>query len=212
MTNQPIEAEQSRRNAPKPGEPGSETPDDPPGAADGTSAGGITFRGTTTADGAEIWRLVRESGVLDENSCYAYLLLCRDFADTCLVAERVGEIVGFVTAYRPPNRSESIFVWQIGVAAAARKQGLGKRLLKQLLARPACSDVRFLEATVSPSNRASRRLFESVAEELGVACDVSAGFAASDFRYQDADHDAEDLFRIGPLDRPATGDRHAPAR
>src|SRR5690606_4540692 len=64
----------------------------------------IAFEQPTVADGAEMWRLVRESGVLDENSCYAYLLLCRHFDSTCLVARQAGDVVGFVAAYRPPNR------------------------------------------------------------------------------------------------------------
>src|SRR5699024_2622490 len=78
----------------------------------------IIFRTPTVADGAGIWRIVQESGVLDLNSAYMYLLLSKDFADTCIVAERDNQLVGFATGYRPPKRPDSIFLWQIGIDAA----------------------------------------------------------------------------------------------
>lgn len=157
----------------------------------------ITFRTATLSDAGKIWQLVSDSGVLDENSRYCYLLLCRDFGDTCVVACRGSEMVGFVTAYRPPQRPDCIFIWQIGVAGAVRGQGLATRILEALLALPACRDVRVLEATVTPSNTASRRLFQSFAESLDVPCVIEQGFTAE--LCGDGDHEEEELFRIGPL-------------
>jgi diaminobutyrate acetyltransferase len=97
----------------------------------------FTLRSPTVDDGAAIWQLVRETGVLDENSAYAYLLLCRDFARTSLVAERDSQLAGFVTAYRPPQRLQMLFVWQISVSQSARRQGLG--LHHRTLHRVGCS-------------------------------------------------------------------------
>jgi L-2,4-diaminobutyric acid acetyltransferase len=150
------------------------------------------------ADAASIWRLVRDTGVLDVNSPYCYLLVCRDFAATSLVACVDGAIVGCALAYRPPPQPDTLFVWQIGVAAAARGRGLGRRLLAGLLALPAARDVTHLTATVTPENVASRRLFAGFARGLGVACvvDPAAGFAAELF---DGGHEREDAIRIGPL-------------
>src|SRR5690606_41582845 len=65
--------------------------------------------------------------------------------------------------YRPPARPEAVFVWQIGVHPRAQGQGLGRRLLLELLRRPAAADATHLEATVGVSNTASARLFQSVA-------------------------------------------------
>lgn len=171
--------------------------DNPSKAIHNDDDAGISFRAATLADAREMWQLVRDSGVLDENSRYCYLLLCRDFGQTCVVACRGATIVGFVTAYRPPTHPETVFVWQIGVAEAARGQGLAKRLLRTLVSLPACIDVRFLEATVTPSNTASRRLFQSFAKSLDVPCVVAEGFTADAFG--GGDHEAEDLFRIGPF-------------
>jgi len=157
----------------------------------------VVLRNPTVADAAEVWQLVRESGVLDANSCYVYLLLCEHFSDTCVVALRGDDLVGFVTAYRLPKRPDVLFVWQVGVDVSARRQGLGKTLLDHLLDLPACQGIRFVEATVAPSNQASRRLFESVARQRGASCTWRRGFVAADFG--GSSHEDEELVRLGPF-------------
>ncbi len=92
-----------------------------------------------------------------------------------------------------------LFVWQVAVAATARGAGLAKRMLLALPRRRAARGVRFIQATVAPSNRASRRLFESVARSLGAELEVGPGFGEGDFPA--GDHEREDCFRIGPLRR-----------
>lgn len=149
------------------------------------------------ADAADLWRLVRASGVLDENSCYAYLLCCRHFADTSVVAMQQGKAAGFVTAYRPPDQPHTVFVWQVGVASWARRQGIALAMLRHLLASPGCRDVTHLEATVTPSNTPSRRLFESLAEQIAAPLHVQEGFRSDHFA--SGDHEDEELFQIGPF-------------
>jgi L-2,4-diaminobutyric acid acetyltransferase len=56
---------------------------------------------------------------------------------------------------------------------------------------------RFLETTITPSNEASRRLFLSLARDLEARCRVTSFFSEEDFGGEN--HEAEDLFRIGPL-------------
>ncbi|MGE4220112.1 MAG: diaminobutyrate acetyltransferase [Alphaproteobacteria bacterium] len=164
---------------------------------------GVLLRRPLRADGAAIWKLVRDGGTLDLNSPYAYLLVATDFADTSLIAERGGEAVGFVAAYRPPPRPDTLFVWQVGVAPAARGQGLAGRMLAALADEAAGRrGVRWLEATVTPSNAASDALFRSFARRRGLACAVGDGFAAADFPDTDPKHEAERHYRIGPL-KPA---------
>lgn len=140
---------------------------------------------------------MRDSKVLDLNSPYAYLLLCSDFAETCVVAERAGRLVGFAGAYRPPPRPQSVFVWQIVTARDAQGSGLGGHLLDSLLARPACRGVRFLEATVTPSNEASEALFQGFARRRGVPLVRETAFAAGFF--PTAGQEDEIRLRIGPL-------------
>lgn len=159
---------------------------------------GIKFRNPAVADGCAMWELVRQDPSLDTNSCYAYLLLCRHHAQTCVVAHEGETLAGFVSAYIPPRQPDVLFVWQIVVHPRFRKRGLGKRLLRHALNLPACSALRFLEATVSPSNRASRRMFQSLADEMCAALHVGDCFGREDFPSQNHEH--EPLVRIGPLE------------
>lgn len=155
------------------------------------------FRAPVPADGAAIWELVRDSGELEPNTPYCYILFADHFAETCVLAERDGRIVGIVVGFMSPRRPGSVFVWQIGVAASERGRGLAKALISELLTRPCCKAVTHLEATVGVSNAASERLFRSVARDLGAICDVTEGFREDLF--PGGGHEAERLFTIGPI-------------
>lgn len=159
----------------------------------------MNIRKPNLADGQLIWNLVRESRVLDQNSAYCYLLQCRDYSETCAVAEDAEGLAGFVTGYCPPSNPEIWFVWQIGVAARARGQGVAKRLLWDVLGRH--DDLQHIEATISPSNQASRALFASLARELSVPLRETNGFEASLFP---EGHESEPRIHMGPftLSRP----------
>lgn len=154
----------------------------------------MKIRRPCAEDGARVWQLVQSSGVLDCNSSYVYLLLCTHFADTCAVAEEGDDLLGFVTGYRLPDKPQTWFVWQVAVSATARGRGLGKRLLRTVLARH--EDIRAVEATVSPSNHASRALFTSLARDLGVPLREGRGFASPLFPDS---HEDEPMLRIGPV-------------
>lgn len=156
------------------------------------------LRRPTPADAAGITRLIEACRPLDVNSTYAYLLLCHHFGDTCVVAEGDAGIVGFLSAYLPPGRGDTLFVWQVAVAESARGRGLASALVEETLGRESCSAVRFLEATVSPSNRASQALFQALARRLDTECRVSELFPQSLFG-GGASHESEELFRIGPF-------------
>lgn len=156
-----------------------------------------TFRNPEKADGADIWALVKKTGVLDLNSAYSYLMLGEYFSDTCVVAERKGKIVGFVSGFIPQDRPDTVFVWQVGVADSERGRGLAKQLLRQLLGSEACGDVHYLESTVTPSNTASTRLFRAIARELHTSCVIDDGFHEDLFPGEC--HETERLFRIGPF-------------
>jgi len=156
-----------------------------------------TFRNPTPEDAAAIWRLVVDSGVLDHNSPYSYLIMCKHFSDTCIVVEYDAEIVGFVTAYRPPTSPQVVFVWQIGVAESMRGRGLSIALLDALVHRPARQDVTYLDATVTPSNAASQSMFRAFARHLNTQCVEELCFPEQLFPPEG--HEAEYLFHIGPF-------------
>ena len=155
----------------------------------------VAYRCPTPADASAVWRLVAESGTLDANSAYCYMVLFRHFADTCQVAEHDGRLIGFVTAYIPPTDADALFVWQIAVAPEARGQGIGAALLRSLLELPAACGVSWLMATISPGNAPSRRLFESLARERGAVCELAEGGFPAEW-FPEPGHEAEPLIRI----------------
>ncbi|WP_018923355.1 diaminobutyrate acetyltransferase [Salsuginibacillus kocurii] len=158
----------------------------------------LTFEKPTVEDGAQMWELVK-SGGLDLNSSYKYIMMCEYFAETCVVAKEEGKVVGFVTAFIPPEKPDTVFVWQIGVDSSQRGKGLASRILDVLLNREACEDVKFLEATVTPSNDPSQNLFRGVAKKHRTKCRVSECFGEELFPGEG--HEEELNFRIGPLRR-----------
>ncbi|MDX1595229.1 MAG: diaminobutyrate acetyltransferase [Gammaproteobacteria bacterium] len=156
----------------------------------------VTCRPPTVEDGASVWRLVRDSGQLDLNSSYAYLLMCQEFSATCAVAEIGGELAGFVTGFRPPQRPDTLFVWQVGTSAAARGRGIASRMILDILQRRDAPAFRYLEATVDPDNEPSRALFTGLARKLETGLDETDYFIAGHFP---GEHAPEPLFRIGPF-------------
>ncbi|MFF9204783.1 diaminobutyrate acetyltransferase [Streptomyces sp. NPDC014986] len=155
----------------------------------------------TVADGAVLWRIARDSKVLDLNSSYSYLLWCRDFAATSAVArDGRGEPIGFVSGYLRPDSPHTLLVWQVAVDAAHRGRGLAAALLDELATRTAAEHgVTTVETTITPGNTASERLFTAFAERHGARLEREVLFDAG--RFPDGPHDPEVLYRIGPLAR-----------
>lgn len=157
----------------------------------------LTYRQLTIEDGPRVFDLVRTSGSLDVNSRYTYLLLGKYFASTSLVVESEEGPVGCVLGFRPPERPDTLFVWQVAVHPQHRRHGLARKLIHLLLDSPGCSGATHLEATVTPDNDASDALFRGIARAYGADCQVEPCFAKRLF--SDGDHEPEHLYRIGPL-------------
>jgi L-2,4-diaminobutyric acid acetyltransferase len=156
----------------------------------------LTIGHPEVADGVACWRLAEATGVLDVNSRYAYLLWFRDFAATSVVARREGEVLGFVTGFRRPEEPSTLVVWQVGVDAATRGQGVAAAMLDALFDR--VPGVDHLEATVTPDNTGSLALFSSFAERRAASVRRSELFGED---LLGDGHEPEILFRIGPVDR-----------
>lgn len=156
-----------------------------------------TLRDPTALDGLAVHDLIDRCKPLDPNSIYCNLLQCHHFAGTCVVAEQDGNVVGFISAYIPPRQPDTLFVWQIAVDSTARGQGLGKRLLKAALARPACAEVSFVECSITDDNDASWGVFLSLARELN-ADDQRLPLFDSE-KHFGGRHGSETLLRIGPF-------------
>ncbi len=160
--------------------------------------GELTFDSPNEGDGASLWRIARDSEVLDLNSPYSYLLWCRDFAATSAVArDTSGRPVGFVSGYLRPEAPGTLFVWQVAVDQALRGRGVAGALLDGLSARAARrqGNLRCLETTIERGNTASERLFTSYAARHGAALTREVLFEPGHFPEGDA-HATEVLHRI----------------
>ena len=166
---------------------------------DDPSAGAFALSVPTPADGPLMWELADQAGGLDVNSKYAYLLWCRDFAATSVVARSGDRLAGFITGYRRPDAPDTLFVWQVAVGPAFRRRGLASRMLDHLVDTSRPSGVSFVESTVTPDNKASLHLFESFASARGADLTRDVLFSEHELG---SDHGPEVLHRIGPLTRP----------
>ncbi|MBO0854595.1 MAG: diaminobutyrate acetyltransferase [Nocardia sp.] len=143
-----------------------------------------------------MWRIAVDSQVLDANSSYAYLLWCRDFAETSVVAEVDSRVAGFVTGYLRPQAPDTLFIWQVAVDQAFRGRGIAVSMLDNIVEAVGAQDVSVLETTVSPDNEASLAMFAALARSRGAEMSRHTLFEPQDFP---DGHESEDLYRIAPL-------------
>ncbi|WP_404819345.1 diaminobutyrate acetyltransferase [Streptomyces marincola] len=164
---------------------------------------GLTLDTPRLDDGADLWRLARDSRVLDLNSSYSYLLWCRDYARTSIVArDAAGVPVGFITGYTRPQAPSTLLVWQVAVDGGQRGRGLAAAMLDALARRTGRElGVNMIETTVTPDNTASNRLFASFAARHDAAVEREVLFDAGVF--PERGHQPEVLYRIGPIAEPA---------
>lgn len=162
----------------------------------------IIIRRPVVKDGYGIWTLIKNSEPLDLNSKYAYLLFCTHFRDTSVVAidpDQDDKVVGFVSGYRPPVQPDALFVWQVVVDSSMRGRGLAPRIIRDILEREYNQDIKYIQATVGPSNKPSEGLFRKLAKYYDAKCETTVFFSKEDFG--EGDHEQEVLFHIGPIKR-----------
>ncbi len=159
----------------------------------------LSFRKPNLSDGYAIYQLIKSSPPLDLNSSYLYFLQASHFADTCIVAEQNGQMIGFLSGYLQPDKTQALFVWQVAVAENQRGRGLGKAMLLALLKnQPNDSAVTELTCTISPSNKASQSLFNSFAKTHGLLLQTAPFINEADFGEEI--HEAEDLYILKAAD------------
>lgn len=151
-------------------------------------------------DAAEIHALIAACPPLDTNSLYANLVQCTHFAHSCAVARMNGKVVGWISGHRPPGKDNTYFLWQVAVHSDARGCRLPRRMLADILSRPAQSGVSQLETSITRSNEASWGLFRSVAGWLSAPLREEPWFDRQ--RHFGGQHDTEFLVTIGPFEAP----------
>ncbi|MEC8582491.1 MAG: diaminobutyrate acetyltransferase [Pseudomonadota bacterium] len=154
----------------------------------------LRLRTPSATDGAKVWDLVRSCKPLDENSMYCNIIQCDHFAETCVVAELNGKMVGWISAYLVPSDPDTLFVWQVAVVPEARGHGVGVRMLKDILDRDVTSDVERLHTTITDDNDASWALFRKFSRVSGGDL-TSKSHYTKDQHFQDC-HSSENLVII----------------
>ena len=174
-----------------------------------TTESNFSFRKPVSTDGSEVFALVERCKPLDVNSMYCNLLQCSHFADTAIVAERGGQMVGFISGYRLPQQPDVLFVWQVAVDASTRGQGLASQMLMQLLIRLG-GQVQHLHTTITPDNQASWKTFQRLAATLNAPLNDRDMFDRE--QHFNGEHETEKLVHIGPSDLAAIADPALQAR
>ena len=108
------------------------------------------------------------------------------------------ELVSFTSGYLLPGRNDTLFLWQVAVGEKARGKGLATRMVMDILGRPHCRDVRYIETTITESNEASWALFRKIAGLLDSAELNTSVMFDRNTHFADR-HDSEILVRIGPF-------------
>jgi L-2,4-diaminobutyric acid acetyltransferase len=155
----------------------------------------LTIRKVAIPDIADVYKLLTANRpYVGLNSRYTYLLLARDFSETCIVALDGERIIAFSSGYIPPGRPDTFFSWEVVVDKDYRGNGLQKTLLLHQLR---LTKAKYFEGTINPSNAASEKSFLEVARVLNAEASKSVLFGEEDFEYDG--HEAEILYRIGPI-------------
>ena len=157
----------------------------------------IELRHPENTDGYDVNQLVKKCKPLDENSVYCNLLQCHHFGQTSMCAMVNDELQGFVSGYIIPQHPDTLFIWQVAVSEEYRGQGLAIKMIDKILAGEACSEVKYLQTTVTKSNLPSWRLFEKLARLLSTEHNSISFF--NDQKHFHGEHESEELITIGPF-------------
>lgn len=152
----------------------------------------LLIRKPLSTEGLAVHRLVASSPPLDTNSVYCNLLQCTHFQETCRIALAGETVAAFVSGYRKPDDPKTLFIWQVVTAEAFRGQGLGTTLIESILDEE--PGFTALETTITPDNRASWRLFESLSTRRKGSLSSSPFFICE--THFGGEHDTENLVRI----------------
>lgn len=154
----------------------------------------ILFSKPLKNNAKDIYNLIKRGGVLDLNSEYLYLLQCTHFSETCSVATFNDEIIGFVSGYLLPNKSDTLFIWQVAVDERFRGQNIAFKTIMNIF--NSNENIKYILSTVSPSNKSSQRVFEKLANHFNTKIENETTFSLEDFLNS---HEIEVQYLIGPI-------------
>ena len=150
----------------------------------------LEFKMGRLTDAREAWELVQGS-TLDDNSLYFYLVMFSYFKKYAAVIrdrDNNNELVGFICGFAPEE--DTYFCWQVGVNPQYRGQKIASRVL-DYVTKDRFSNV---QATVTPSNIPSTKLFEGYSKKRDMDVKKKEFFPKELFK--GLEHEEEILFDI----------------
>lgn len=118
----------------------------------------IRYRKAESRDSVAMWRLKRQRGAEVELSPFFYMAVMKRMAQSCIVAEHGGELIGYVIA-RPSEAGCSVRVVDLVVDPTHDTVDVSAGLLTQLVRQPIHARAQFIEADFD-ANRSVKRLVE----------------------------------------------------
>lgn len=156
----------------------------------------LTIKIPTQSDGKQMWKIAKDTDVLDLNSSYSYNLIATHFNQTSAIGYLNHQPIGFLSAYFIPTSPQTLFIWQIGVSPMYQGRRVAFAMIQDVLNREVCQNVTLINTTIAPSNIASQKLFQKIAQLLITDFKRSSYFSRMDFPNS---HEQEDLITIGPF-------------
>jgi len=145
-------------------------------------------------DAAEIHAMLQPyKPYVGTSPLYTYLLICEHFRKTSIVVENNDqEIVGFISAYNPPETPGTLFLWEIAVKEGYHGNNLYIRMVKSLYKR---LKPQYIEATVNPSNTSSIKRLKKLAHMF--KCEYTTQPLFPSKYFGEHSHEDEILYSIG---------------
>ncbi len=122
----------------------------------------IIVRTAKQDDFLNVHEFVDNVEVIDTHPPFFYKIILRYFGDTCFIAEKGGEIVGFLLGFVSQNNPDNLFIWQIGVNPNMRKKGIAQKMLAEEEKEVKKRGCKRIEVTIAPENTVSKKLFEKL--------------------------------------------------
>nr|WP_163502630.1 GNAT family N-acetyltransferase [Halomonas socia] len=126
----------------------------------------LQYRHPSLEDAHEIYQLAKSTDQLDRYPEYFYLLWCRDFKGTSLIAKKDHVLAGFIIGYIRPEDPATLLIWQQAMSPKILNRGTGVRMLYYLTKKCVSNGTRFIEATIDPKNQPAERTLLGISKKF----------------------------------------------
>lgn len=150
------------------------------------------IRNAKETDSVSVYEFVSGLSPLENYFEHVYKILLRYFGNSCFIAEKDEDIIGFVMGFKSQDDKNIFFIWQIGVDSDFQGQRIGSTLLKKVEKKAEEMNCKRIELTVDPENIPSQRLFQkcnynNISEREGETVEISGNIAVKDY-YKPGSH------------------------